>query len=287
MQPENQNVFHFMLHVAPGCTRISMWWRMQEQPPHVTIYMIMHHTYFWEEIIDKGGRLCGRAVNISHRTSDLVGQSGLSLYVYMCVSVYASTSLCVHVQSNNAWAVVLERLRVCGTCVGVCVCVGEQHSYPSKSPVGRPLPREKNEACPMRSACPCCSSAAISSWFTLSGEQTHLTSHRHATFTTLPQEADTYSKDACVYLACWRSLSQKECPLSWIKKKINLLNLWRQRQKSNFSATFVMYDFGIMSFKVLVAHLFDESRDWWNRRRYKLPSGHEIAGQQDGRAEGP
>lgn len=50
-------------------------------------YMIMHHTYFWEEFIDKGGRLRRQVVNISHWITDLVGQSSLF--------VYPSTSLCV------------------------------------------------------------------------------------------------------------------------------------------------------------------------------------------------
>lgn len=50
-------------------------------PPYVDIYMIMHHTYFWEEFIDKGGRQCGRVVNISHWISDLLGESSLCVIV--------------------------------------------------------------------------------------------------------------------------------------------------------------------------------------------------------------
>lgn len=53
-------------------------------------YIIMHHTYFWEEFIDRGGRLCGRVVNISHWISDLVGQCSLcviaSEFVHACPS---------------------------------------------------------------------------------------------------------------------------------------------------------------------------------------------------------
>lgn len=77
---------------------------MQEQPPYAAIYMIMHHTYFWEEFIDKGGRPCGRVVNISRWISDLVGQSSLRVIVRvpefacMCVSMHVQkqgTSCCV------------------------------------------------------------------------------------------------------------------------------------------------------------------------------------------------
>lgn len=126
----------------------------------------MHHTYFWEEFIDKGGRLCGWVVNISHPISDLVGQSRPCAIV--CVEVNES----VWVMCKPKRVSCCVRDSACGTCVGVCVsvCVGEQHSYPSKSPAGRPLPQEKNEPCPTDSAY-CCSSppATISSWFTLSG----------------------------------------------------------------------------------------------------------------------
>ena len=96
-----------VLHVAPGCTWVSLWWRMEEQPPRAGMYMIMHHTYFWEEFIDRAGRPCGRVVNISHCTSDLLGRSSL------CVIVRVSFCELVDVQD---W--------VCGTCVGVCVWVG-------------------------------------------------------------------------------------------------------------------------------------------------------------------
>lgn len=136
---------------------------------------------------------------------------------WLCVNPPARLCMRVHVRAT-ARESLCERRRVCGTCVGVCVFVGEQHSYPSKSPVGRPLPREKNEPCPTHSARCRCSSATISSWFTpewLWVGQTHLASHRHATFTTLPQGADTYIKDAGV--ACmliqlvWKQWSSKEC----------------------------------------------------------------------------
>lgn len=88
---------------------------------------------------------------------------------------------------------------VCGTCVGVCVCVGEQHSYPSKSLVGRPLPREKNEPCPTHSACRCCSPATISSWFTLSGcEWDRHTSPAIATLRSQHCHRKLTHKDACI-----------------------------------------------------------------------------------------
>lgn len=61
-------------------------------------YMIMHHTYFWEEFIDKGGRPCGRVVNISHWISDLVGQS--SLCVIVCVPVYEFVRACPCASNN-------------------------------------------------------------------------------------------------------------------------------------------------------------------------------------------
>ncbi len=55
--------------------------------PPMCGYMIMHHTYFWEEFIDRGGRPCGRVVNISHWISDLVGQSSLCVVVCVYVSI--------------------------------------------------------------------------------------------------------------------------------------------------------------------------------------------------------
>lgn len=49
-------------------------------------YTIMHHTHFWEEFIDRGGRPRGRVVNISRRISDLVGQSSLCATLSECAS---------------------------------------------------------------------------------------------------------------------------------------------------------------------------------------------------------
>ena len=49
--------------------------------------MIMHHTHFWEEFIDRGGRPCGRVVNMSRWISDLVGQCSLCVIVHACAHV--------------------------------------------------------------------------------------------------------------------------------------------------------------------------------------------------------
>lgn len=87
----------------------------------------------------------------------------------VCDCVWTHLWVCVFVSMCEQQSVsCCARAWLCGTCVGVCVCVGEKHSYPSKSPVGRPLPREKNEPCPTHSACCCYSPATISFWFTLS-----------------------------------------------------------------------------------------------------------------------
>ena len=136
---------------------------MQEQPPYAPIYMIMHHAYFWDELIDKRGRPCGRVVNISHLISDLVGQSSLCVIV-ACTRLQVCVCVSMHEQQRVSSCV---RAGVCGTCVGVCACVGEQHSYPSKSPMGRPPPREKNEPCPTPLISLLFSLATISSLFTL------------------------------------------------------------------------------------------------------------------------
>ena len=85
-----------------------------------------------------------------HFTLD-IRSDGTEQPVCDCVCVCTRLRVSVHVQ-----AITCERLSVwdmCGrVCVCVCVWVGEQHSYPSKSQVGRPLPREKNEPCPTHSA---------------------------------------------------------------------------------------------------------------------------------------
>lgn len=97
--------------------------------------------------------------------------------VYMCVCAIVLALVC---------AVVYVRVAVWDTvCVGhVWACVGEQHSDPSKSPVGCPEPQEKNEPCPVHSASCSCSPATISSWFTLNGcEWVRHTSLTHNTAT--------------------------------------------------------------------------------------------------------
>lgn len=79
--------------------------------------MIMHHTYFWEEFIDEGGRLRGRVVK--HFTLDIKpGGTQSSL----CVTARASTTLCAcdHVKAIKC-KLLCERPSVWDMCGRVCV----------------------------------------------------------------------------------------------------------------------------------------------------------------------
>ena len=77
------------------------------------------------------------------------------MYLCVCVCLHLGVFVCVCV---CVCACVFACLCVClcvyvyvcvyvFVCVCVCVFAGEQHSYPSKSPIGQPKPGEKNEAC--------------------------------------------------------------------------------------------------------------------------------------------
>lgn len=126
--------------------------------------MIMHHTYFWEEFIDEGGRPCGRVVK--HFTLD-IKPGGTEQPVCDCARVYHF--VCVWPCESNKVQVAVRETECVGH-VWACVCARVSNIPIHQShKVGRPLPREKNEPCPMRSARCCCSPATISSWFTTSG----------------------------------------------------------------------------------------------------------------------
>lgn len=204
-----------MPHVALRCTWTSQWWRIQEQPPHVVISVIMHHTYFWEEFIDKGGRLCGWVVNISHPISDLVGQSRPCAIV--CVEVNES----VWVMCKPKRASCCVRESACGTCVGVCVCVcvcGWAAFLSIKVTHGPPSALGEKWTMPnglgLLLLFSSCHHFLLIHPKWLWVRKTHPATHPHATFATVAPEADTFSEDACKRAdsnSAGKNVTDKEC----------------------------------------------------------------------------
>lgn len=140
----------------------------------------MHHTHFWEEFIDKGGRPCRQVVNIFSLDIRSGGTEQPA-----CDCVYPSTSLraCVRpCESNNVQVVVWETECVGHVWACVCVWVSSIPIHQSHKWAALCLGRKMNHA-------RCAQPAAVvplppfppdSPRAGLWVGRTHLASHRHA-----------------------------------------------------------------------------------------------------------
>lgn len=125
----------------------------------------------------------------------------------VCEPVYESA--CDHVREITC-KLLCERLSVWDMCGCVCVSgipIHQSHKWAALC-LGR-----KNEPCPTRSAC---HHFLLIHRERLWVGQTHLASHHRTTFTTLPQEADTYG-DACIPCVLIQTMWIQSCKTNFIR----------------------------------------------------------------------